>query len=144
MPEIRNFHRIFVVDDEPAIASTIARILCNSGYDATSFTRSTEALLAAQSAAPQLLLTDAVMPLMSGIELGIQMRKCSPECKVLLLSGLPTMASLHYSDDSVEIEFEFLAKPVHPANLLGKIRFMTGSPMPPQSVSLWEFEQRTA
>src|SRR5580698_7506159 len=89
MPEPRNLHRIFVVDDEPAIAFTLARILCSQGYDAIPFTGSPEALLAAHSAAPHLLLTDASMPSMSGMELGIAMRKFSPDCKVLVLSGQP-------------------------------------------------------
>lgn len=144
MPELRNLHRIFVVDDEPAIATTLARILCNHGYDATPFTGSTEALLAAQSEAPHLLLTDAFMPAMSGVELGIEVRKCSPDCKVLVLSGQPAARALPVTDCSSEHAFEFLQKPIHPTNLLGKIRFMTEKPMPPQSASLWELEQLTA
>jgi DNA-binding NtrC family response regulator len=144
MPELRNLHRIFVVDDEPAIASTLARILCSHGYDATPFTGSTEALLAAQSGAPHLLLTDASMPSMSGVELGIEVRKCSPDCKVLVLSGQPAASPLFLTHSSTEHEFEFLQKPIHPANLLGKIRFMTEKPMPPQSATLWELEQLTA
>jgi YesN/AraC family two-component response regulator len=36
---------------------------------------------------PDVLITDVVMPLLSGIELAIQMREHRPECKVLLFSG---------------------------------------------------------
>jgi DNA-binding response OmpR family regulator len=144
MPELRNLHRIFVVDDEPAIAFTLARILCSQGYDATPFTQSAEALQAAHSAAPDLLLTDALMPSMSGIELGVQMRKFSPDCKVFVLSGRPATADQLATYCTSEFEFEFLAKPVHPANLLGKIRFLDGKPKPPQSAPHWELELRTA
>jgi CheY-like chemotaxis protein len=73
--------RIFVVDDEPVIASTLAAILTLHGYSATSFTSPQEALNAARWMAPDLLISDVAMPGISGIDLAIQMKAQYPECK---------------------------------------------------------------
>jgi CheY-like chemotaxis protein len=72
MPYTRSRQRVFVVDDENIIASTLALILQHKGFDATPFTKPFEALRAACSQAPDLLVTNVVMPLLSGIELAIQ------------------------------------------------------------------------
>ena len=54
--------RIYLVDDEHLIVSTLARILCLRGFDATGFTEPLLALEAARSEAPDLLISDIVMP----------------------------------------------------------------------------------
>ncbi len=46
MPDRQKLRRVFVVDDEPLIASTLATILSNSGFNAIFFSNSLEALLA--------------------------------------------------------------------------------------------------
>jgi CheY-like chemotaxis protein len=48
--------RIFVVDDEPVVASTLAAILQMNGFSAKFFTCPLEALTAARSKAPDLLI----------------------------------------------------------------------------------------
>jgi hypothetical protein len=58
------FH-IFVVDDEKAIAETLAIILGKSGFVATSFTNPLEALEKASMKSPGLLLSDVVMPVLA-------------------------------------------------------------------------------
>jgi CheY-like chemotaxis protein len=65
---------IFVVDDEKLIASTLSLILAGSGFYARPFLDPLDALRAAQSTAPDLLLSDVVMPNMNGIELAIQIQ----------------------------------------------------------------------
>jgi DNA-binding NtrC family response regulator len=79
--------RIFVVDDEYVIASTLAVILNRNGFSARPFTRPLEALAAALSDVPDLLISDVAMPGLSGIDLAIQMRAQHPDCKILLFSG---------------------------------------------------------
>jgi DNA-binding response OmpR family regulator len=78
--------RIFVVDDEPVIASTLAVILNMNGYSTRYFTRPLEALTAARLNSPDLLISDVSMPDLSGIDLAIQMRVQCPKCKILLFS----------------------------------------------------------
>ena len=79
--------RIFVVDDEPVIASTLAAILQIHGFSATFFTSPLEALAAARAKSPDLLISDVEMPDLSGIELAIKMKAQYPKCKILLFSG---------------------------------------------------------
>lgn len=111
----------FVVDDEDVIASTIELILLSKGFDARSFVNPLDALRAASSVAPKLLLTDVAMPSMDGIELANQIRRLCPGCKVLLTSGqcLSSEQLAHLA--LVAPQFTFLSKPIHPHLLLEKI-----------------------
>jgi DNA-binding NtrC family response regulator len=118
--------RVFVVDDEDAIASSLAMILrFQGGFHATSFTDPLKALQAAHKEAPDILITDVIMPEMSGIDLAIQLRDICPDCKVLLFSGQAATADLLEAARSSGYTFELLSKPVHPADLLASIRSLT-------------------
>ncbi len=114
--------RVFVVDDEPVIASTLAAILRLHGYSATFFTSPLEALAAAESRAPDLLISDVAMPDISGIDLAVQMRAQYPECKILLFSGQAETADLLGAARREGHDFTLLQKPVHPSAMLAKIR----------------------
>jgi DNA-binding NtrC family response regulator len=115
---------IYVVDDEQVIASTLVTILQIYGYDARSFSLPLLALEAAKSKSPDLLLSDVMMPQMSGIELAIQIQLLCPTCKVLLFSGQADSRSLFTKAIEDGHDFAFLLKPVHPAILLKKLRDM--------------------
>jgi DNA-binding response OmpR family regulator len=122
MPQARSRKRVLIVDDEHIIASTLGLILQREGFDAISFTKPLDALRAAGSDAPDLLITDVVMPILSGIELAIQVRECCPDCKILLFSGQAGTSELIQLALSNGHSFELLSKPVHPAELLKKIQ----------------------
>jgi CheY-like chemotaxis protein len=113
--------RVFVVDDEHAIASTLAAILKLHGYSATSFTSPLKALAVARSKAPDLLVSDIEMPGISGIDLAIQMKAQYPECKILLLSGRAATQDLLEDARSQGHNFQLLEKPVHPSAMLSRI-----------------------
>jgi DNA-binding response OmpR family regulator len=105
----------------------------NGGFSARSFTDPLEALEAARLEAPDLLITDVVMPLLSGIDLAIQVREHCPNCKVLLVSGQGATPDLVEVAGANGHDFELLVKPVHPADLLLRIRNLTEPPSSPQS-----------
>lgn len=118
--------RVFVVDDENVIASSLAMVLrFQGGFHATSFDQPEAALQAARSDAPDLLIFDVWMPQLSGIELAIQLQYFCPACKVLLFTGQTAAGPLIDSARASGYNFELLSKPVHPANLLAKIRDLT-------------------
>jgi DNA-binding NtrC family response regulator len=127
---------VFVVDDEELIATTLAMILAQSGFSATAFVGACQALEAAASGpVPDLLITDVIMPGMSGIELAVQFRGEYPQCKILLFSGQSAAAEMLATARLCGNEFEVLAKPVHPSDLLAKLRTLTESgekSVPPQ------------
>jgi DNA-binding NtrC family response regulator len=114
---------VYVVDDEKVIVETLAMILDQSGFAARPFQDPREALAAAEAESPpNLLIADIVMPGMSGIELAIQIERLCPRCKILLFSGQAATANLLEDARRQGYEFEVLAKPIHPADLLAKLR----------------------
>jgi DNA-binding NtrC family response regulator len=113
---------VFVVDDEAVIAETLATILTQAGFQASAFDRPENAIAACAEQTPHLLITDVAMPGMTGIELAIHFRKTQPGCKVLLFSGQASTADLLEKARSQGYDFDMLAKPVHPSDLLAKLR----------------------
>jgi DNA-binding NtrC family response regulator len=113
---------VFVVDDEPVIAQTLAMILNQSGFSATAFESSDQAIAAATNGPPDLLITDVVMPGMNGIDLAINFRSTYPGCRVLLFSGQAATANLLEEARSRGYEFDLLSKPVHPVDLLARLK----------------------
>jgi DNA-binding NtrC family response regulator len=113
--------RLFVVDDEPTLVSTLATILNASGYRAVAFTSAEQALHAAETDTPSILFSDVHMPGMNGIELAIKFKTLYPACKILLFSGFPATADLLDEAKSQGHEFQVLAKPMHPTELLTAI-----------------------
>jgi CheY-like chemotaxis protein len=112
---------VLVVDDESAIADTLAEILTLSGYAAMPVYDGEEALETALLMPPELLITDVMLPGMSGIELAITMRRIFPDCKVLLFSGQAATTDLLTSARRSGHEFTLLSKPVHPTDLVRRV-----------------------
>jgi CheY-like chemotaxis protein len=70
--------RIFVVDDETFVSASLARILRLQGFDARAFDKPFDALQAAVETPPDMLITDVMMPPISGIDLAIRIRELCP------------------------------------------------------------------
>ena len=117
--------RIFVVDDEVVIATTLATILQRSGFDAVSFTEPLRALDEAREKAPDLLISDVMMPVLSGVDLAIRIKSECPACKVLLFSGQAATANLLDAARQDGHDFELLSKPIHPSEFLLKVKLVT-------------------
>ncbi len=113
---------VFVVDDEEVIAKTLALILRGDGFYAISFTDPSVALEKARGIEPNLLITDVLMPGMSGIDLAIEIKRIYPKCKTLLFSGQASTVDLLEKSRRDGHDFVLLQKPVHPADLLREIR----------------------
>lgn len=113
---------VFVVDDEAVIAQTLAVILNQAGFQATAFDRPEKAIAARAELAPDLLISDVMMPGMTGVELAIHFREAQPDCKILLFSGQAATADLLREAREQGYDFDLLSKPVHPADLLAKLR----------------------
>ncbi|MDP9268508.1 MAG: response regulator [Acidobacteriota bacterium] len=114
--------KVLVVDDARVIADTLAIILGQNGYDSTAAYTGQEAVEKAKAVQPDLVISDVIMPDMNGIEAAIQIRRMLPKCKILLFSGQAATADLLENARQQGHEFEILAKPVHPADLLAKLK----------------------
>jgi len=117
-----NKRKVLVVDDEHVIADTLAIILNQAGFDASAVYSGTDAVARARSTSPELVITDVFMPDLNGIQAAIQIRSFLPSCKILLFSGQAATADLLENARAQGHEFEILAKPVHPQDLLSKLR----------------------
>jgi CheY-like chemotaxis protein len=114
--------KVLVADDEQVIANTLAIILNQAGFEARAVYSGEKALEAIDTFAPDMLISDVIMTGMTGIEAAIQTRERCPNCKILLFSGQAATADLLERARSQGHEFEILAKPVHPTDLLAKLR----------------------
>lgn len=114
--------KVLVADDERVIADTLAIILAQSGFEAAAVYDGKEAVEKAKKWKPNLLLSDVVMPKLNGIEAAIEVRKIVPECKVLLFSGQAGTADMLREVHAAGHDFEILPKPVHPHELLDRLR----------------------
>ncbi|WP_344223454.1 hybrid sensor histidine kinase/response regulator [Paractinoplanes ferrugineus] len=123
---------VLIVEDQPEVAQLVQRLIEPAGY---AITVATDALMAvtqvAAGAHPDLLITDVVMPTMTGPELAASLRTHQPDLPVLYMSGY-TAASLgpqlHLDDNSMLIE-----KPFTRSTLLGAIRTLCGPQPTPGS-----------
>ena len=112
---------VLVVDDESIIADTLAEILTRSGYCGVAAYDGDSALETALLKPPEMLITDVVLPGMSGIELAITLRRVFPECRVILFSGQASTADLLAAAREQGHHFTLLSKPLHPQDLLNRI-----------------------
>jgi DNA-binding NtrC family response regulator len=116
---------IFVVDDRANVANTTAAIFDRFGFCSRAFTNPLDAIESADSECPDLLLSDVVMPELSGIELAIIFKEKFPKCRVLLFSGQTETSNLLESARKAGHHFPILAKPVHPTELLVAIEVLS-------------------
>jgi CheY-like chemotaxis protein len=114
--------KVLVADDEQVIANTLAIILNQNGFEARAVYSGEKAIEAIDTFTPDMLISDVIMIGMTGIEAAIQTREKCPKCKILLFSGQAATADLLERARSQGHEFEILAKPVHPTDLLAKLR----------------------
>ena len=118
----RGTETVLVVEDDPGVRAIILRTLREQGYTVLEARHGLEALhLGTQPLAKiHLLLTDVVMPQVSGREVAENLTRIHPELRVLYMSG--------YTDDAVVrhgILTEgtvFLQKPFTPSTLAHKVR----------------------
>jgi PAS domain S-box-containing protein len=120
---------ILLVEDEPAVLQLVERVMLRRGYRVLACNGGPEALAAA-GAFPgtiHLLLTDVVMPGMTGPQVATAVRARRPDLKVLFMSG--------YAEDVaakrgvVDVGTHFLSKPFTLAELAGKVRDVLDLPV---------------
>jgi DNA-binding response OmpR family regulator len=113
---------VLLVEDEDAVRAFAARVLQTYGYQVLEARDGAEAqqVAARDGRAPDLMVTDVVMPGISGLELARRLGPTRPGMKVLFMSG--------HTDDAItrrgvlSPEASFLHKPFTPEELAGKVR----------------------
>ncbi len=120
--ESRGKETVLLVEDEPGVRGLVHNILKLHGYTVLEARHGIEALLTgAQYMGPiHLLLTDVVMPQMSGPEVAERLAAVRPGLKVLYMSGYPDHPI--FSRTGVTAHAAFLLKPFTPNALARKVR----------------------
>jgi len=119
---LRGSETVLVVEDHDDVRELACQILKSHGYSILEAANGNEALhvCGAYTGHIDLLLTDVVMPGMTGPELATRFRRLRPETKVLFVSGYT--ADAVFDQDGTAVKFAYLAKPYTPGALAGKIR----------------------
>ncbi len=121
MPAARGI-RVLIVDDEEMIADTMVEILRLHGMEAHAVYDGASALAVIDKFQPHAVITDVMMPRLSGIDLALWLAESHPHCKVLLISANVTaIQSIQHTVQGLAREsfaYMFLPKPVPPEQIL--------------------------
>ncbi len=115
---------ILLVEDDDAVRRFTRSILAKEGYTVIEAAGGEEALsvMASRNADIALLVTDVVMPRMSGRDLAGELKEKYPAMEVLFLSGYTANAIVHHH--ILDAGLDFLQKPFSSRELLAKVRAM--------------------
>lgn len=120
--------RVLVIDDEPEVLHTMARLLRNCGCHAEAYGSSLAALhsFERQPLRYDLVITDYAMPDCNGIELARQIHALRPELPILLVSGLAPRERDH--TEQPDLFIDYLTKPLDPDALAEKVSLLQAQP----------------
>jgi len=123
----RGNESILVVDDNQAICNLTASILEDYGYKIFQATSAADALeiIDRDEEVIHLLITDIIMPHMTGRDLAVEVRKRRPGIKIIFISGY-TDQILAEEELVADRDIRFIAKPFTPATLSFRVRELLG------------------
>src|SRR4030043_639865 len=114
-----NTSSILVVDDDPAICNLITRLMDKYGYSVIAYESGKEALDNLQENKFDVVVTDVVMPVVSGTEILARIRDTNPDVPVILMTG--------YTDFDTAVDaikkgvFDFIIKPYKPEQIIHSV-----------------------
>jgi CheY-like chemotaxis protein len=111
--------KILVVDDEITVSKSIRQAILSDQYEVDMALSGEEALKKDRETPYDLIITDLMMPGISGLDLLKTLRESRPEVSVIMVTGYPTIKT---AVESVKMgAFDYLPKPFTPADLRGLV-----------------------
>jgi two-component system cell cycle sensor histidine kinase/response regulator CckA len=122
LPAARPGETLLLVEDDERLRTLARNVLRRAGYRVLDAANAGEALLVCEQhdGAIDVMVTDVVMPRMSGHQLAIRLRGTRPSMRVLYVSGYTDDTVLHHGVESGQLAF--LGKPFTPTALIKKVR----------------------
>jgi two-component system cell cycle sensor histidine kinase/response regulator CckA len=128
LPAAHGSETILLVEDTDDVRMLVCEMLRSHGYNVIAAQDQQQAISICSNNDPRihLLLTDVVMPEMSGPELVSHVRELRPDMKILYMSGYPEDKFESYIQKNES--FEFIQKPLDPPTLGRKVREVLDMP----------------
>jgi CheY-like chemotaxis protein len=118
-----NSVRVLVVDDYAPVADHLAKILCDKGCKALAVYSGIEALRAGEQFSPHALITDVMMPGMTGAELVCAFAERFPACRAVLMTANEWASEICINGSRIKV----LQKPFEMKEIF---RFLAGAIRP--------------
>jgi putative two-component system response regulator len=112
--------RVMVVDDEKSIRRTLSEFLRRDGFEVSTAENADEALRLLSANGPDVVITDIILPRVSGVALLKEIRSISPDVQVLMMTGEPTVETASEAVRSGACDY--LMKPVSKEAVLRSVR----------------------
>lgn|SRR5512146_1688738 len=118
---------ILVIDDDAAVRRVLVRSLAGAGHEIVEAENGSSGLARFREHAPELVITDIVMPQTEGIETIREIRRAAPHVKILAISGSSPPNSVFYLDMAGKLGADVtLMKPIRPAELRDVVTALIG------------------
>lgn len=115
--------KVLIIDDDEQVGLLFSRILADGGFTIQRAPNGRIAKTIYDNDAPDLVITDILMPEMDGIEVIRDLHKTHPHVKVLAISGGSRMGHLNFLEMAKSLGADrILHKPVSPQELLQEVR----------------------
>lgn len=111
---------VFVIDDDPSVRQSLARLLRSAGHQVESFADPAEFLARANGRVPGCLVLDLGLPGLNGLDLQERLRQADCRLPVVFITGQGDIPASVRAMKAGAIDF--LTKPLDPENLLTAIR----------------------
>lgn len=117
--------KILVAEDDPGTRELLSLALTREGHEVSTAEDGEAAMEAIADSAPDILLTDIMMPGCDGIELARWARDVRPGMGVMFVSGFPSLLS--QAGDDLGLNAVLLTKPVDMSELLARVNAMSSN-----------------
>lgn len=124
--------RVYIVEDEPELASLVADYARASGYQPTVFGNGLEALAAVKAGAPDMLVLDLMLPGMDGLAVCRAVREFSDVPVVMVTARVEELDRLLGLESGAD---DYLCKPFSPRELMARIKVILRRVQPGAPVS---------
>jgi DNA-binding response OmpR family regulator len=115
--------KILVVDDDAMVRTTMSTILRHHGFEVELAINGKQGLAAFREAAPDLVITDIIMPEKEGLETIIEMRRVRPSIKIIAMSGGGRVGNSDFLRMAKSLGADaVIPKPFGPNDLLGCVK----------------------